>query len=154
MYLHFAAAILLSVVGSMPLAAMTKCDPLPPLQVSDVRQTLIGNSLRADRVIDGTAFKDSTPLAFAEVLLYSGKNLIRRTFTEFDGHFLLEGLSEGRYILAFEGMGSFQSEGHYILAFEEMSSFQIEVIPARFSQQCFYVFSTYHGCLSWGYSTN
>jgi hypothetical protein len=138
MYLHFAAAILLSVVGSTPLAAMTKCDPLPTLQISDVRQTLIGNSLVADRAIDGTAFKDSTPLAFAEVQLLSGKNVLRRTVTDFDGHFLLEDLSEGRYILAFEGMGSFQ----------------IEVTPARFSQQFYYGFSRYHGCLGWGSDTN
>ena len=130
--------MLASLVVTARLAAETKCDPLPTVQISDVRTTLIGDTLRKDRVIDGTASKDSEPLPFAEVRLNSGKKLVQRTTTDAHGHFLLENLPLGRYSLSFEGMGSFS----------------IEVTPPRFSQQYYYSFSSVHGCLSWGENTD
>jgi hypothetical protein len=126
--------MLASLVVTAPLAAGTNCDPLPTLEISDVRTILIGDSLRKERAIDGTASKDSEPLRFAEVRLYSGKKLVQRTTADEHGHFLLENLLLGRYTLSFEGMGSFS----------------IEVTPPRFSQQSYYDFSSRHGCLSWG----
>jgi hypothetical protein len=134
---RLAIAMLASLVVTARLAG-TKCDPLPTLQISDVRTTLIGHTLRKDRVIDGTASKDSEPLPFAEVRLNSGKKLVQRTTTDAQGHFLLESIPLGRYSLSFEGMGSFS----------------IEVTPPRFSQQYYYSFSSVHGCLSWGEITN
>jgi len=128
------AVVLASLVVTARLAAGAKCDPLPTLQISDVRTTLIGDTLLKDRVIDGTAFKDSDPLRFAVVRLTSGTKLVQRTTTDAQGHFLLDKLALGRYTLSFEGMGSFS----------------IEVTPPRFSQQFYYNFSSRHGCLSWG----
>jgi hypothetical protein len=135
---RLAVAMLASLVVTVRLGAGTKCDPLPTLQISDVRTTLIGDTLRKDRVIDGTASKDSEPLRFAQVRLSSGKKLVQRTTTDAQGHFLLENLPLGRYTLSFEGVGIFT----------------IEVTPPRFSQQFYYNFSSLHGCLSWGETTN
>jgi len=133
---RLAVGMLASLVVTARLAAGTKCDPLPVLQISDVRTTLIGDTLRKDRVIDGTASMDSAPLLFTEVRLHSGKKLVQRTITDAQGHFLLElnKLPPGRYTLSFEGMGSFN----------------IEVTPPRFSQRFYYNFSSLHGCLGWG----
>jgi len=120
------------------LAAATGCAPLPTLQISDVRTTLVGDTLRVDRAIDGTASKDSEPLRFAKVRLYVGTKLVQRTTTDAHGHFLLENLAPGRYILSFVGMGRFS----------------IEVTPPRFSQQFYYGFGSVHGCLNWGFNTD
>jgi hypothetical protein len=120
------------------LVAAAGCDVLPTLQISDVRTTLMGNTLREDRVIDGTAFKDSEPLRFATVRLYIEKKLVQRTTTDAHGHFLLENLVPGGYTLSFKGMGRFS----------------IEVTAPRFSQQFYYGFTSLHGCLSWGSSTD
>jgi hypothetical protein len=133
-----AVAVLASLVVTARLPAGTKCDPLPILQISDVRTTLIGDTLKKDRVIDGTASKDSEPLRFVEVRLNSGKKLVQRTTTDAQGHFLLDKLPLGRYTLSFEGLGSFR----------------IEVTPPRFSQQFYYNFSSRQGCLSWGETSN
>jgi hypothetical protein len=135
---RLAGAMLASLVVTARLAAGMKCDPLPTLQISDVRTTLIGDTLRKDRVIDGTASKDSEPLPLAEVRLNSGKKSVQRTTTDAHGHFLLENLRLGHYTLSFEGLGSFS----------------IDVTPARFSQQSYYNFSSLHGCLSWGETSN
>jgi hypothetical protein len=123
-----------SLVVTAPLTARTNCDPPPTLEISDLRTTVVGETLRKDRVIDGTASKDSEPLRSAKIYLYSGKKLVQRTTTDAHGHFLLENLRLGHYTLSFEGMGSFS----------------IEVMPPRFSQQSSYDFSSLHGCLSWG----
>ena len=131
-------SMLASLAVTEPLAAGTSCDPLPRLEISDVRAILIGDTLRKDRVIDGTACKDSEPLRSAEVRLYSGKKLIQHTTTDAHGHFLLENLRLGRYTLWFEGLGSFG----------------IEVALPSISQQAFYAFTSRHGCLSWGYSSD
>jgi Carboxypeptidase regulatory-like domain len=130
--------MLTALVVTSRLAAAPGCDPLPTLQISDVRTTLTGDSLREDRVIDGTASKDSEPLRFAKVRLYAEKNLVQRTTTDAHGHFLLENLAPGGYTLSFEGMGRFS----------------IEVTAPRFFQQSYYGFSSLHGCLSWGVNTD
>jgi hypothetical protein len=139
MYIHFIAAVLFSVVGSGRLETI-KCDPLPTMKINDARITRVGNTWKVNRVIEGTASKDSEPLQFAKVELYSGEvprhsvdDVFRHTMTDFQGYFLLENLPEGRYTLRFEGMGSFQIE-----------------VTARISQQAHYGFSSNRGCLSWG----
>jgi len=135
---RLAIAMLASLLVAECLAAGTTCDTLPSLQITDVRTTLVGDTLRKERVIDGTASKDSEPLEFAQVRLYSGKKLVEHTTTDARGHFLLENLHVGRYRLSFEGMGSFS----------------IEVTPPRISQQAYYGFTSLHGCLSWGLTSD
>jgi len=142
MYLRFIATILLSVIGSGHFEAI-KCDPLPTLQIIGVRTTLVGNTPKADRVIEGTASKDFEPLQFANVELYSEEipryledGAFQHTMNDFQGYFLLEDVPEGHYTLRFEGMGNFQ----------------IEVPPPHFWQNPYYGFTSNHGCLSWGFS--
>lgn len=43
--------ILLSVLTTAPLASAHSCDPLPTLEISDVRTSLVGNEVKEDRVI-------------------------------------------------------------------------------------------------------
>jgi hypothetical protein len=138
MNIRFTVLMPMALLVTSSLAAATGCDPLPTLQISDVRTTLIGGILREDRVIDGTASKDSEPLRFAKVRLYAGKKLVQRTTTDLHGHFLLENLAPGRYTLSLEGMGRFS----------------IEVTAPRFSQQFYYGFGSLRGCLSWGFNTD
>jgi Carboxypeptidase regulatory-like domain len=138
MIIRIAASALFSLAAAALVAAGPKCDPLPVLQISDVRITVVGDSLRTDRVIDGTVHKEGQPLKFAAVGLYSGRQVVRQTTTDAQGHFLLENLPLGRYTLAFKGLGSFP----------------IEVTPPRTAQQFFYGFGTFHGCLDWGMNTD
>ena len=138
MIIRIAASALFSLAAAALVAAGPKCDPLAVLQISDVRITVVGDSVRTDRVIDGTVLKEGQPLKFAAVGLYSGRKVVRQTTTDAQGHFLLENLPLGRYTLAFKGLGSFP----------------IEVTPPRIPQQFFYGFGSLHGCLSWGFSTD
>jgi hypothetical protein len=138
MNMRLTVLMLMALVVTPHLAATTGCDLLPTVQISDVRTTLVGDTLRVDRVIDGTASKDSEPLRFGKVRLYAEKKLVQRTTTDAHGHFLLENLAPGRYILSFEGMGRFS----------------IEVTAPRIFQQFYYGFSSLHGCLSWGFNTD
>lgn len=138
MVMRIAASALFSLAAAALVAAGPKCHPLPVLQIFDVRITVAGGAVRTDRVIDGTALKEGQPLKFAAVELYSGRKLVQQTMTDALGHFLLENLLLGRYTLAFKGLGRFA----------------IEVTPPRMSQQAFYGFGRFHGCLDWGMDTN
>ena len=84
MYTRFIARMLFSVVGSGHLEAI-KCHPLPTLEIPDLRTTLIGITLKTDRVIEGTASKDSEPLQFAKVEIYSGDDVPRRSEMRYFG---------------------------------------------------------------------
>ena len=138
MTIRIAASALFSLVVAAHVAAGPKCDPLPILQIDDVRTTIEGDSVRTDRVIDGTVLKEGQPLRFIAVRLYSARKVVRQTTTDAQGHFLLENLPLGRYALSFQGLGRFQ----------------IEVTPPHLSQQAFYGFGSLHGCLSWGMNTD
>jgi hypothetical protein len=124
--------------GPSHLATQTKCSPLPTLQISDVRTVRTGDTLTSERVIDGTAFNDGKPLQFAEVRLYLGNKFVYHTITDEQGNLLLENLSVRRYQLLIKGMGTFD----------------VEVTPPRIAQQSHYVFSSNHGCLDWGFSSD
>jgi hypothetical protein len=123
----------LSLLTTAPLAT-ANCDPLPTLEISDVRTTLVGNEWKEDRVIDATASKDGKPLPLAIVRLYIGKVLVEWTMADKRGHFLLENLTVGPYTLSIQDIGRFR----------------LEVTPPRIHQQFFYSFSSNHGCLDWG----
>ena len=138
MTIPIAASALFSLVVAAQVAARPKCDPLPVLQIDDVRTTVVGDSVSTDRVIDGTVLKEGQPLRFVAVRLYSGRRVVRQTMTDAQGHFLLENLPLGRYALSFQLLGRFQ----------------IDVTPPHLSQQAFYGFSSFHGCLSWGMNTD
>jgi hypothetical protein len=126
----------LSCAGNLP--AQTKCAPLPVLQIFDVRTVLKGAVLTYDRAIQGTASIDGNPLRFADVRLYSAHKVVRRATTNAQGDFLLENLPLGRYRLWFRGLGAFD----------------IEVIPTHMTQEVYYNFSRYRGCLDWGFSSD
>lgn len=130
---RFLDSILFFLLVAAPLPA-ANCDPVPTLEISDVRTTLVGNDVREDRVIDATATKDGQPLPAAFVRLYIGKALVQQTLTDLHGHFLLENLTVGHYTLSIQGLGRFR----------------LDVTPPRMHQQAFYGFSSFHGCLSWG----
>jgi hypothetical protein len=104
----------------------------------DVHTVLEGDTLSADRVIDGTASEDGQPLRLAAVRLYSGQKLVRQSTTDGHGHFLLENLSIGHYGLSFRGLGVFD----------------IQIVRPHIVQQVFYFFSSDKGCLSWGFNTD
>lgn len=130
--------ILLSVLTTAPLASAHFCDPLPTLEISDVRTSLVGNEMKEDRVIDATTAKDGKPLPFAIVRLYIGKVVVQWTMTDKHGHFLLENLTVG----------------HYTLSIQDIGRFSLEVTPPRIHQQSFYGFSSNHGCLDWSENTD
>lgn len=134
---RFLISILLSIPTTAPLAT-ANCDPLPTLEISDVRASLVGNELKEDRVIDATAAKDGKPLPLAIVRLYIGKVLVQWTMTDKHGHFLLENLTLGHYTLSIQGVGRFS----------------LAVTPPRIHQQAFYGFSNNHSCLDWGENTD
>jgi hypothetical protein len=106
--------------------------------LDDVRTVLNGDVLTADRVIDGSAAQEGKPLSFAEVRLYAGAKLIAQMTTDEQGHFLLENLPLGRFRLSFKGLGTFN----------------IQLDPPKLTQQCFYSFGSYHGCLDWGLTSD
>jgi hypothetical protein len=135
---HFAISMLLSLVIAAPPAGRADCDARPSLEIFDARATIVGDTLRGDRVIDGSASKDSEPLEFSRVRLYSGKKVVQQTRTDAQGRFVLDGLSIGSYTLSFEGMGKPR----------------IEVVPPRILQQFFYIFRNDHGCLDYGMDAN
>jgi hypothetical protein len=134
MLIPFTATMLLFLAVTVHWARAANCDPLPVVPIAGVRTTLVGDHVRTDRVLDGTASIEELPLVFAEVRLYSGKKLVQVTATDAQGHFLLEDLPLGRYTLTLENLGSFR----------------IEVTRRHFPQQVYYGFSKYHGCLGWG----
>ena len=130
-------SILLSLITTAPLAT-ANCDPLPTLEISHVRTTLVGNAVKEDRVVDATATKDGKPLPLTIVRLYIGKALVEWTMTDKRGHFLLENLTVG----------------HYTLSIQDIGRFSLEITPPRIHQQFFYFFSSNHGCLDWGETSN
>lgn len=134
MNLRFTLLMVMILSCAANLPAQTKCDPLPVLQIDDVRTVLKGNVLTYKRDVQGNASIDGKPLAFADVRLYSAHKLVRHTTTDAKGEFLLENLPLGPYRLRFKGLGTFD----------------IEVIPPRMMQEAYYGFTRYHGCLSWG----
>jgi hypothetical protein len=138
MVIRIVASALFTLAAAALVEAGPKCDPLPVLQIFDVRTTVVGDSVKTDRVIDGTATKDFEPLRFVLVRLYAGKKVVRQSTTDAQGHFVLENLPLGRYTLSFQIMGNFR----------------IEVTPPRFPQQDFYEFSSIHGCLGWGFNSD
>jgi hypothetical protein len=138
MYIQLAASAILSLTLMAHPSVPTNCDPLPVLEISDSAIGPAGGAVKTERVIDGTVTKDSVRLQFAAVRLYSGKKVVRQTKTDAEGHFVLENLSLGRYILSIQGIGDFK----------------VEITPPRLWQQVFYSFSSIQGCLSWGFSTD
>jgi len=138
MSISFAASAFLSLALVAPPGIPNNCDLLPTLEISDPGISRAGGVAKTERVLDGTVTKDLEPFRFAAVLLYSGKKVIRQTRTDAQGHFVLERLPRGLYILSIQGMGDFK----------------IEVTPPHLSQQFFYSFNSTQGCLDWGMSTD
>lgn len=132
----FPLGILLLLSPATSLPAVT-CSPLPVLEISDVRSTLVGDQLKKDRVLDALVMKDGQPFPAALVRLYIGHALVEQTLTDMRGHFLLEYLTVGRYTLSIQGFGRITLE-----------------VTDGVQQQSFYSFSSNHGCLSWGASTD
>ena len=127
--------VLLLLVTKPLVAAEQKCEQPHTLTIFDGMRA--GTGLSGERMVDGAAFKDERPLQFANVHLYSNRRVVLKAKTDSQGHFLLRGIRPGSYTLAFKGMGKFK----------------VDVVPTR-AQGVFYRFSSNHGCLNWGFSTN
>ncbi|MGA8212002.1 MAG: carboxypeptidase-like regulatory domain-containing protein [Candidatus Sulfotelmatobacter sp.] len=134
--MNLRSALSLSMLIAVPtfLAAQHKCTQSAPITISDSHTLIRGTRGLAERVIEGDAFKDYSPLQFADVRLYSGNKLVKSTRTDAHGHFLLESIPIGRYRLSF---------GH-------MGTFDVNLTAPHFTQQFHYDFESNHGCLDWG----